>query len=64
MRTPFLVILIILAIIGGLVLGALLGVVVIGLIIGLVGAAIIGLAGFGAVKAVQGGADPQRRLPR
>jgi len=45
MRPPILILLGVLAIVGGLTVGALMGIVVIGLIVGLLGAAIIVLAG-------------------
>lgn len=67
MRTPLLILLMLAAVIGGLAFGALLGVIVIGLILGLVGAAIIALAGWGAVRSIRHnarhiGADRRREL--
>lgn len=60
MRRPFLIALMLLAVIGGLAFGALLGVIAIGLIVGVVAASILALAGWGAVRSIGRGAPAER----
>ncbi len=65
MRNKLLIVLGILAVIGGLTLGAIVGVIFVGLAIGVVGAAVVGLIGWGAGKAAQhklDGPDERERI--